>query len=91
MGSFWKSLKIEKTYAFYNALLNWSITKEDLRGFFELINPCLPRQFGVRYIRVFCEFPGWPYYEALLWVHDLFGYLNNNVTGAFIGMLVGLA
>jgi len=34
MGSFCKSLKIEKaiTYAFNNALLNWSISKEGLRG-----------------------------------------------------------
>jgi len=35
MGSFCKSMKIEKTiaYAFNNVLLNWSITKEGLRGF----------------------------------------------------------
>jgi len=35
MDSFTKSLKIKKiiAYAFNNALLNWTITKEGLRGF----------------------------------------------------------
>jgi len=34
MGSFYKSLKVEKTvaYVFTNVLLNWSIIKEGLRG-----------------------------------------------------------
>jgi len=51
MGSFCKSLKIEKTiaYAFNNVLLNWSITKEGLR------------------LECFVNFLDDPYYEPLLW------------------------
>ena len=69
MGSFCKSLKIEKTiaYAFNNVSLNWSITK-GARGFQSLSSKVV---FGVRYIRGFCKFPGWLYYETLLWFMTL--------------------
>jgi len=72
MGSFCKSTKIEKTiaYAFNNVLLNWSIIKEGLRGFWA--NPCLPRWFLVC-IKLECSvnFLDDPYYEPLLWFNKI--------------------
>jgi len=76
MGSFCKSLKIEKTiaYTFNNVLLNWSITKEGLRG------PCLPRWYLLCIIlECFVNFLDYPYYEPLPWFHNVkIGNLNRD-------------
>jgi len=58
MGSFCKSLKIEKTiaYAFNNVLLNWGVTKEGMyERHFEL-TLVFQGGFGVCYIRVFSNY-----------------------------------
>jgi len=80
MGSFCESLKIEKiiAYAFNNVLLNWSIIKEGLRGFFELILVF----HNMHYIRVFVNFLDGPYYEPLLWFIWLYWYHTDINIGA---------
>jgi len=71
MGSFCKSLKIEKTVVcdFYN-VLNWSIYYQ--RRSERLFEVVLVFQIssGVCCIRMFCKFPGWSLLGTTIIVHD---------------------